>query len=129
MKDTNQGLASTELSRRQAPQTPLAGDALELVRAAVDELPCHTGDRLTGRSGDEDLVGFGEGATRAPTWTATPVRSSASMLDLADMDPGAHSRPIRSTASRTAHAHSMALDARSNTMRKSSPRVFTSRPS
>ena len=98
-------------------------DALELVFAAVRELISDPRDEVLDRGRHEYLRHVRACcSTRAARWTATPggfmVRSD---LDLTEVEPTRISSPSARTASRIAHAHSIARPCRQRWRRSHRP--------
>ena len=80
-------------SASNGEEVPLAGDALELVLAAIVELEAGADDEVLDRARDEDLAGAGE--RRDPC--ADVDREAGDVvrldLDLADVEPGPDLEP------------------------------------
>src|SRR5204863_9222085 len=75
---------------RDAEDPPLAGDALEGVRAPVLELDPRTGNQVLHRGRDEDLSRAGERRDPGPHVDGDPPNVVAGELDLSGVQAAAH---------------------------------------
>ena len=131
--DRCRGGAGAQLDQRlralgDGEEAPLAGGALQGVRAAVVELEAGADDQLAHGAGDEQLAGVGQGADPGADVDRHPADVVADQLDLAGVDPTLTSIPIAASSSRTAAAQRIARAGPSKVARNPSPIVFTSRP-
>ena len=109
-------------------KAPLAGDALELVLAAVFEGQPGAGDQILDGARDEHLAGLGIGSDLAPVCTAMPATFPSISSHSPVCRPTRTSSPSSGISSVMAQPQRMARAGPSKEAKKPSPAESTSLP-